>query len=99
MYDIKECSSSAHLYNKYIASAEAYTDAKYSHSAADLKTLADYAFAWGINEFVICASAYQPWLNRYPGNTGGEGTIVSTVTIHGGSIVLHFGTIRPALPM
>lgn len=43
MYDIKECSSSAHLYNKYIASAEAYTDAKYSHSAADLKTLADYA--------------------------------------------------------
>ena len=71
MYDIKECSSSAHLYNKYIASAEAYTDAKYSHSAADLKTLADYAFAWGINEFVICASAYQPWLNRYPGNTGG----------------------------
>lgn len=54
-----------------MASAEAYTDAKYSHSAADLKTLADYAFAWGINEFVICASAYQPWLNRYPGNTGG----------------------------
>lgn len=71
MYDIKECSSSAHLYNKHIASAEAYTDAKYSHSAADLKTLADYAFAWGINELVICASAYQPWLDRYPGNTGG----------------------------
>ena len=71
MYDIKECSSSAHLYNKHTASAEAYTDAKYSHSAADLKTLADYAFAWGIKELVICASAYQPWQGRYPGNTGG----------------------------
>lgn len=70
-YDIKESSSSAHLYNKYIASAEAYTDAKYSHSPSDLKTLADYAYAYGINEFVICASAYQPWLDRVPGNTGG----------------------------
>ena len=70
-YDIKESSSSAHLYDKYVASAEAYTDAKYSHSPADLKTLADYAYAFGINEFVICASAYQPWLDRYPGSTGG----------------------------
>ncbi|MCC8018229.1 MAG: glycosyl hydrolase family 2 [Rikenellaceae bacterium] len=70
-YDIKESSSSAHLYGKHIASAEAYTDAKYSHSPADLKTLADYAYAYGINEFVICASAYQPWLDRVPGNTGG----------------------------
>lgn len=71
MYDIKECSSSAHLYGKYIASSEAYTDAKFSHSPADLKTLADYAFAWGINELVICASAYQPWATPLPGNTGG----------------------------
>jgi hypothetical protein len=70
-YDIKESSSSAHLYGKPIASAEAYTDAKYSHSPADLKTLADYAYAFGINEFVICASAYQPWLDKIPGSTGG----------------------------
>lgn len=70
-YDIKECSSAAHLYNKQIASAEAYTDAKYYHSLADLKSLADYAYAFGINEFVICASAYQPWIGKYPGNTGG----------------------------
>lgn len=70
-YDIKESSSAAHMYGKNIASAEAYTDAKYSHSIADLKTLADYAYAYGINEFVICASAYQPWLDKTPGNTGG----------------------------
>ncbi|GGF22217.1 glycosyl hydrolase [Flavobacterium limi] len=70
-YDIKESSSAAHLYGKQIASAEAYTDAKYSTSLANLKSLADYAYAFGINEFVICASAYQPWLDKMPGSTGG----------------------------
>lgn len=71
-YDIKESASAAHLYGKTVASAEAYTDAKFSASLADLKQLADYAYAYGINEFVICASAYQPWAaDRYPGNTGG----------------------------
>jgi len=70
-YDIKESSSAAHLYGKKIASAEAYTDAKYSTSLADFKSLADYAYAFGINEFVICASAYQPWLDKIPGSTGG----------------------------
>ncbi|WP_114781707.1 glycosyl hydrolase [Botryobacter ruber] len=70
-YDIKESSSAAHLYGKKIASGEAYTDAKYSASLADLKSLADYAYAFGINEFVICASAYQPWLDKLPGSTGG----------------------------
>ena len=70
-YDIKESSSATHLYGKKIASAEAYTDAKYSASVTDLKSLADYAYAFGINEFVVCASAYQPWLDKVPGSTGG----------------------------
>ncbi len=71
-YDIKESASAAHLYGKTVASAEAYTDAKFSASLSDLKQLADYAYAYGINEFVVCASAYQPWAaDRYPGNTGG----------------------------
>lgn len=70
-YDIKESSSAAHLYGKGIASAEAFTDAKYSQSPAYLKTLADNAYCYGINEFVACASAYQPWLDKVPGNTGG----------------------------
>lgn len=70
-YDIKESSSAARLYGKPIASAEAFTDAKYSTSLSDLKSLADYAYAFGVNEFVICASAYQPWLNKIPGSTGG----------------------------
>ena len=36
-----------------------------------MKNLADYAYAFGVNEFVVCASAYQPWIDRIPGNTGG----------------------------
>lgn len=60
-YDIKDCSSAAHVYGKQIASGEAYTDITYKHSLADIKNLADYAYAFGINEFVVCAVAYQPW--------------------------------------
>lgn len=70
-YDIKEASSAAHIYGKRIASAEAYTDAKFSQSLAELKNLADFAYAAQVNEFVVCASAYQPWLDKYPGSTGG----------------------------
>ena len=68
-YDIKEASSAAHLYGRRIASAEAFTDATYRHSFAQLKSLADFAYSMGNNEFVVCASAYQPWLDRFPGST------------------------------
>ena len=63
-YDIKDCSSSAHLYGKLIASGEAFTDATYKHTLADIKNLADYAYSFGINELVVCAVAYQPWLDN-----------------------------------
>lgn len=70
-YDIKESSSAAHMYGKQIASAEAFTDVKFSHTLAYMKSLADYAYCYGINEFAVCASAYQPWLDKIPGSTGG----------------------------
>ncbi len=70
-YDIKECASAAHRYGKTIASAEAFTDMKFSETLGDIKPLADYAYSCHINEFVVCASAYQPWLDRIPGSTGG----------------------------
>ncbi len=63
-YDIKDCSSAAHVYGKQIASGEAFTDITYKHSLADIKNLADAAYAFGINEFVVCASAYQPWVRE-----------------------------------
>ncbi len=70
-YDIKECASAAHRYGKPIASGEAFTDMNYSQTLADMKPLADYAYSCHINEFVVCASAYQPWLDKRPGSTGG----------------------------
>lgn len=70
-YDIKESSSAAHIYGKAVASAEAFTDVSFSQSLNQFKVIADAAYGFGINEFVICASAYQPWLDKIPGNTGG----------------------------
>lgn len=67
-YDIIDCASAAHLYGKPIASGEAFTDAKFSDSPAKLKQLADFAYAAQINEFVVCASAYQPRTDIVPGN-------------------------------
>lgn len=69
-YDIKEASSAAHLYGHGIASAEAFTDFDYTHSLGDMKEGADMAAAFQVNELVVCASESQPWLDRYPGNTG-----------------------------
>ena len=63
-YDIKDCSSAAHLYGKQIASGEAFTDITYKETLAGVKNLADYAYSYGINEFVVCAVAYQPWVRR-----------------------------------
>lgn len=70
-YDIKEASSAAHIYGRRIASAEAFTDMNYGQTLAEMKNLADFAYANQINEFVVCASAYQPWTDRIPGNTAG----------------------------
>ena len=72
-YDIKDCSSAAHLYGKQIASGEAYTDVTYKHTLADIKNLADYAYAFGINELVVCAVAYQPWLFSPKSGEAGKG--------------------------
>lgn len=70
-YDIKEGASAAHRYGKKIASGEAFTDMKFSESLGEVKPLADFAYSCHINEFVVCASAYQPWLDKIPGSTGG----------------------------
>ena len=67
-FDIIDCASAAHLYGKRIASGEAFTDARYSDPPATLKALADFAYTRLINEFVVCASAYQPRLDEIPGN-------------------------------
>lgn len=59
-YDVKDCSSAAHLYGKPIASAEAMTDCEYSDTPARLHRVANIAFAMGAQEFVVCATPHVP---------------------------------------
>ena len=59
-YDVKDCSSAAHLYGKPIASAEAMTDCEYRHTPADLHRVASIAFSMGAQEFVVCATPHIP---------------------------------------
>lgn len=59
-YDVKDCSSAAHLYGKPIASAEAMTDCEYKHTPSDLHRVASTAFSMGAQEFVVCATPHIP---------------------------------------
>ena len=59
-YDVKDCSSAAHLYGKPIASAEAMTDCEYKNEPSDLHRVANIAFSMGAQEFVVCATPHIP---------------------------------------
>ena len=63
-YDCLDAASAAHLYGRSIASAEAFTDTPYSTTWGELLRIANLAYCRGINEFAVCASSYQPWLDH-----------------------------------
>lgn len=63
-YDCLDAASSAHLYGMKIASGEAFTDTPYHETWDELLRIANIAYCRGVNEFVVCASSYQPWLDR-----------------------------------
>lgn len=63
-YDCLDAASAAHLYGHAIASAEAFTDSPYRSTWDELLRIANLAYCKGTNEFVVCASSYQPWLDR-----------------------------------
>lgn len=63
-YDCLDAASAAHIYGKPIASGEAFTDTPYSASWDELLRIANLAYCKGINEFVVCASSYQPWQDK-----------------------------------
>lgn len=63
-FDVLDAASAAHIYGHNIASGEAFTDTPYSESYDDLLRIANLAYCRGINEFVVCASTYQPWPDR-----------------------------------
>ena len=59
-YDIKDCSSAAHLYGKPVASAEAMTDATYDDTPHTLARVSNIALSFGAQEFVVCATPHIP---------------------------------------
>lgn len=63
-YDCLDAASAAHIYGHGIASGEAFTDTPYDATFPELLRIANIAYCRGINEFVICASTHQPWLDR-----------------------------------
>ena len=62
-YDVKDCSSAAHLYGKPVASAEAMTDCEYKDTPSRLHRVANIAFSMGAQEFVVCATPHIPMVH------------------------------------
>ena len=70
--DIKESSSTAHVYGQNIAAAESFTAAgllnnAWSYYPGNIKYTADLAMSEGLNRFVIHESAHQPSDAHKPG--------------------------------
>ncbi len=71
-YDCLDAASAAHFFGKNIASGEAFTDTPYSATWEELLRIANIAYCRGINEFVVCASSYQPWYDRKYDDSGSQ---------------------------
>jgi len=72
--DILEAVSGAHLYNKPVVQAEAFTDVNskwYEHPFA-LKKQGDFNFTRGINKFFMHVYVQQPFVEKKPGFTLGQ---------------------------
>lgn len=67
--------SSAHLNGRAIVGAEAYTSGfgadRYALDPYALKSLGDFQFCEGINQFIFHRYAMQPWIGFKPGMTMG----------------------------
>jgi hypothetical protein len=68
-----EAASIGHIMGKPIVAAEAFTsggaywEKVWQETPWTLKDQSDWAFAAGINRFVIVTFSHQPWLNKKPG--------------------------------
>ena len=70
-YDVKDCSSAAHLYGKPISSSEALTDAPYRMKLDELRRRCDLAFAFGANALTVCGVPHMPLVDAgVKANTG-----------------------------
>lgn len=69
--DVLDAVSGAHIYEKNIIQAEAFTQLRmmFDEHPAMLKTLQDRHYALGINRLSYHVYALNPWLDRQPGMT------------------------------
>lgn len=69
--DMLDAISGGHIYGKDIIQAEAFTALKmdWNEQPGNLKTLADWNYALGINRFFYHVFVHNPWLDRKPGMT------------------------------
>ncbi len=70
-WSCSEAASIGHTMGKPIVAAEAFTSdgPDWNEKPWTMKNQGDWAFAAGINRFVIVSFAHQPWLDRAPGMT------------------------------
>ena len=64
-----QAASIAHIHNKPIVSAEAFTSGgdQWQQNPKTMKQRGDWAFCSGINRFTFHRFQHQPYLDRYPG--------------------------------
>ena len=73
--ELRDASSSAHIYGKPVVWSEAFTGGPaFINTPRDLKALGDKAFCDGINQFLLHVYIHQPWEDRWPGVNAWFGT-------------------------
>lgn len=68
-FSCHQAASVGHIYDKPVVAAEAFTSYKtcWTGMPYNMKNQGDWAFATGINRFVIVRFTHQPWPDIYPG--------------------------------
>lgn len=73
--ELRAASSAVHTYGKRVVWAEAFTGGPaFVNTPRDLKTLGDWSFAEGVNQFVFHVYIHQPWEDKKPGVNAWFGT-------------------------
>jgi len=69
--DMLDAISGAHIYDKPIVQAEAFTEVRgvWNETPASIKTLLDRNFALGINRLFFHVFTHNPWTDKKPGMT------------------------------
>ena len=73
--ELRDASSSAHIYGKPVIWAEAFTGGpQFVNTPRELKTCGDWAFCEGVNQYTLHVYIHQPWDDRRPGMNAWFGT-------------------------